>query len=251
MSNTSETSGEKADRFADRATPAAPTRCLSSAHPQQTKGKDKPRAKRPSPPKPFASSPLITRERLSNCADEDGLDALFSPAPAWVLMCKSVGPETLPNEAKMVLRVGRKHKREYALSAVSLAILYELTRYGNSAATNINRPAGSKAARVYLKLTFKGAAKNNQPAHRIVAGVGLHQQALYPKATPGGLIDLHPDNLAIDGGGKPEKNARKVAMSHAERCARAYASEADAVAYLANLNALLAFHDEVFGLEPL
>lgn len=148
----------------------------------------------------------------------------------------------------MVVRVGDKHPDQYSLTAVSLAILFELTRFGNSVTTNTNGKAGSKSAQHYLKLTFRHAPKDNMPVSRIIAGAGPHQAVATNNEFP---RNLHPDGLTTVGAGKPAKNARAVAMGHAERRARdQLCAEAEVRAYLDNLGALFAFHDELFAITP-
>lgn len=81
-------------------------------------------------------------------------------------------------------------------------------------------------------------------------GLGKHQVARTPKDTP---RDLDPANWAVEGGGKPAKDARAIAMRYAEERARHYAPGAapEVEAYLDNLRALFMYHDEVLRLLPL
>jgi hypothetical protein len=192
----------------------------------------------------FASSPLITPERLT----QDPAEALGC-TPPWTLVCGLAGPETLPAEAVAVVRVGDKHPDQYFMPAVSLAIIFELTRFGNSVTTNTNKKAGSEVALYYLKITFRGASEDNMPVSRIITGAGPRQAVLAPPELP---HNLHPDGLTIQGAGKPTKEARATAMRHADRCAKDYGcTDAEVASYRANLRELFSFHDELFGIVSL
>ena len=194
-------------------------------------------------PSTFAHSPLITPERLKDNHD----DALL-PAPPWAIVSTSADREAPIDDAAMSVQIEGKHPGSYTFSALSLAVLFELTRFGNSITTNTNKRRGSHEAAYYLKITFRGAAKDNMPVSRIIAGAGPHQIVRTPHDLPRGL---HSAGLAVDGGGKPTKHAREVAMRHAERCARAHADADNVQAYLDNLKALFAYHDKLLRIDPL
>lgn len=102
---------------------------------------------------PFATSPLITPDRLS----QGDLDEVFRPAPPWVIVCSPVDDEAWPlDEAKMVVQLGGSYPGGYPVLAISLAILFEITRYGNTILVDANRKPSSKGASYYL--TFKPTA---------------------------------------------------------------------------------------------
>lgn len=195
-------------------------------------------------PSAFASSPLITPERLARSVPE-----ALALAPPWVIVHELADPELGPSEFKAAVRVGDKHPDEYSLASVSLAILFEVTRYGNSVTTNTNKRAGSKAAIIYLKIIYAGASKDNTPVSRLIMDARPHQAVRTNAEQP---RELHPDGLTEEGAGKPRKDARANAMKHAEARAREHGcGEAEVKAYLDNLNALFAYHDGLFGIAPL
>jgi hypothetical protein len=187
----------------------------------------------------FSSS--ITPDRLKHAHAN-----VFSPAPPWVIVCESAD-ESLPlDEAKMVVRLGGSYPESYSLPAISLAILFELTRFGNTVLVDANNPDTAKAL-YYLTFKPSASAKDTISVNRIIAGAGPHQAVRTPKQLP---TDLTPDNLAIKNAGKPTKDARLVAMRYAEERARDHAGAA-VEAYLNNLRALFACHDDLLGVQPL
>jgi hypothetical protein len=193
----------------------------------------------------FTTSPLITPDRLR----QGDLDEVFRPAPPWAVACVCVD-KTLPlDEAKMVVQLGGSYPGGYPIPVVSLAVLFELTRYGNTILVDANRKPSSKGAIYYLTFKPSASAKDTISVSRIIGGLGAHQVARTPKDIPN---DLTPANWAVEGAGKPSKDARAIAMRYAEERANHHACTAHEVeAYLANLRALFAYHDEVLHLQPI
>ena len=82
-----------------------------------------------------------------------------------------------------------KHKRSFPLPSVSLAILFELSRYdGISVTANTNSKAGDPAAIIYLKITYAGASADNVPVSRIIMDAPPHEAIL---RNPDLADDLH------------------------------------------------------------
>lgn len=190
----------------------------------------------------FSASPLITPERL-----ERDLAEALGVTPQWAEWFALADPDALPGESMAVVRLGDKHPNQYNLPAVSAAILFELTRFGNSLTTNTNGEDDDPLARYYPKLTYAGAAKDNTPVSRIIKAASP-REAILASHDP---RDLHPDALGRRGAGKPRKESREVALRHAESGARKHAGdEATVKAYVANLDALFAYHDDLFGIAP-
>ncbi len=191
----------------------------------------------------FSTSPLITPERL-----ERDLAEALSVTPQWAEWFALADPDALPAESMAVVRLGDKHPNQYFLPACSVAVLFEMTRFGNSVTTNTNSEDDDPSARYYPKLTYAGATKDNTPVSRIIMAASP-REAILASHDP---RDLHPDALGRRGAGKPSKESREVALRHAERCARKHADdEATVMAYLANLDALFAYHDRLFGIAPI
>lgn len=190
----------------------------------------------------FSTSPLITPRRLKALNRAEA----FALRPAWadlgVLLSDDpeddggIEPELdlfevrIPGEGPLIIRY----------PAISAAVLFELTRHGNSIVSNKNKEGGA----LYAKLTFAKHAKDSMPAWRIVVNAKAGQ-AVYQRGEPG---DSRPENLEILPSGKPKKDARVVALRHAVELARE--ANADASAYEANLLALLELHDELLLGRP-
>lgn len=185
----------------------------------------------------FSASPLITRERLEVL---DRAEA-FSSLPAWaaggiLLSIDPGGDSGLELEFDVFeVPISGVCPLIARFPAISAAILFELTRYGNSIATNRNRIGGE----VYAKLTFGQHAKDSMPAARIIMDA-LPRQAVFQMGNPG---EYRPEYLEKRGAGKSIKDARTVAIKHALEAA--LEARADALAYEANLLVLLEFHDEL------
>lgn len=187
-------------------------------------------------PSDFASSPLITPERL----DASLVEALGA-APAWAIWYALADDEASPSESMAVVRLGDKHPNQYPLPAVSLAILFEITRYGNSATTNTNSQEDDEDARYYPKVTYRGATKDDTTVGRLIMAA-LPRQRIIPAKD--GMRTLHPASLGREPDRKATKDARAIAMHHCERVAREHrASDGEVQAYLDNLRALFAYHD--------
>jgi hypothetical protein len=155
------------------------------------------------------------------------------------------------DEAKMVVQLGGSYPGGYPLPVVSLAVLFELTRYGDTILVDANKKPSSKGAIYYLTFKPAASAKDTISVSRIIGGLGPHQVARTPKDTPN---DLTPENWAVEGGGKPTKDARAIAIRYAEERARhhhAGGTAPEVEAYLTNLHALFTYHDEVLRLQPI
>jgi hypothetical protein len=182
----------------------------------------------------FASAPLISTGRLQ--ADRAGA---FDILPSWASGGTLVGHDFPLEQDAFVVYVGTTKPMPLILYVLSAAILIELTRYGNNITTNSNRTARSAIAKVYAKLTFASAPEDNMPASRIVMAAGPRQAVIH--ADDRG--DLRPELLAMRGDGKATKDAREVAIKHSAGLARAAGADVDA--YVANLWALIGWHDTV------
>jgi hypothetical protein len=212
---------------------------VTSVPAKQRKG---PVVKQPSESLSFASSPLITPERLSR-----GPEEALRPTPPWAVRIALADPEAPLDFSICVMRLGETRPDQYNIHVLSVAILFELTRFGNSVATNSNRRGGDAHAKDYVKITYSGAPHDDTPIARIIMGA-KPREAVISAPNP---RNLDPAELGMRGAGKPTKDARAIAMSHAERCAREQAlPEAEVSAYLENLVALFAFHDELLGISP-
>jgi hypothetical protein len=187
----------------------------------------------------FRSSPLITPERLKR----DHKEALHL-APPWASIHEIAHNEDELEHSKAVVRIDGEHPGIEHILALSLAFLFELTRFGHSVARNINGKADDPKALVFVKVTYRGAEYDDTTMGRLIVD-----------APPGKIVarldvkDHHPDLLVVRGG-SAKKATRAIAMKHAERLAREVgASEVEIAAYLSNLRALLALHDELLGIS--
>lgn len=139
----------------------------------------------------------------------------------------------------IIILVGKTHLLPVMLSAPQYAALLELTRYGHSVATNRN---SSTPPAIYAKLTFRDAAHDNFPLDRLWVDAGPNEAAkLSQRKHPLLTQDHRRDNLETYGAGKPEKEARLVAIAHAVRLA---GSAPEVNAYRANLERLFAAVDQ-------
>lgn len=208
----------------------------------------------------FASSPLITPERLkANCAE--ALAAL----PPWAdthALAQGDDPTLEVEHQKVAFHVRRssraKDKREgirggnrdtpWGLTAVFIAILAEVTRYGNSVNLNPNRGKERLDALFHLELALSGDGYEHFPVGRLINNATAKREVKL--STEGHFRhDLHPANLTEVEGGKPKHDARAVAIRHAQRRAeKASLPAAEVKAYVDNLYALFVYHDELYGL---
>lgn len=179
----------------------------------------------------FANSPLITPERLK----ADRAEAL-SVLPSWLHACGLADPDLPLEDDAATLYVGKTALVGITLSPIVAAAVFELTRFGNSVATNGN---GGPDEDMHVRLTLAGNAKDNQTIQRLVMNVGLHRRVELGVDRS----DLRAENLSTVGDGKSRKDARETAIKHAIELARR--AEADVVAYEANLRALFELHDEL------
>lgn len=192
--------------------------------------------------KPHADSLFITPERLTGNLYET---ITFSPRPDWIVAAEFADPEASLEDSAMAIVIGeRGAERIYHLYAVSVAALYELTRYGNSIANNSNASALAPDARTYPKIVYAGAPEDNTPITRLIVGAPP-RKAVFLSDVPN---DLRPEVLKLKGQGKPTKDARERALFHCRKLAQASGAEVEP--YIANLGALFGFHDALFGLTP-
>lgn len=185
----------------------------------------------------FSESSLLTPEKLLS----EPVGKVLATRPDWALLV-TVPDEQLPDESPCkhdsVIAVGKNHGTSKTMWAIQIAILYELTRFKHSVVPNTNK--GTNTGTYYLKLTFSGATKDNFPAWRLWRNAGL-----YEAVTAGPIKSDHrPEELGLKGAGKAQKNARKIALAHAETAARECAPSLFYVkAYLENLKRLFETFD--------
>lgn len=154
--------------------------------------------------------------------------------PPWAHACGFADLELPLEDDTAVLIVGRGTVLPIKLSPVMPAILAELTRYGNSIATNGN---GGPDEDMHVRLTLAGNAKDNQTVQRLVRGAGLHRRVELSEDRS----DLRAENLAVVGDGKAIKDAREVVIRHAAEQARKAGAEVEP--YVRNLRDLFDLHD--------
>jgi hypothetical protein len=180
----------------------------------------------------FENSSLITPYRV-----KENLSAALSIVPAWAAQFAPFeeGEGIAP---VIVVAIGKKHRKGFVLTAMTFALLCEVTRLGHTIVTNSNfgdRP------RTYAKVSYRDAPHDNTPLARLVIGAEVHEAV----ETIDFTSDLRPENLAKFGAGKPDKEARGVMLRHCERVAREREASKtipqglDIAAYLQNLKALL------------
>jgi hypothetical protein len=191
----------------------------------------------------FEASPLITPSRIT-----ENLTEAFSVVPAWAAQFAPFeeGEDITPT---IVVAIGKKHRKGFVLSAMTFGLLCEVTRLGHTIVTNSN--FGDKL-RVYAKVSYRDAPKDNTPIARLVIGAEFHEAV----ETIDFASDLRPDNLAKFGAGKPDKEARGLMLKHCERVAREREASGtlpngfDIGAYMANLKAHLAAIDAEVEQSP-
>ncbi|PSJ51690.1 hypothetical protein [Kumtagia ephedrae] len=196
----------------------------------------------------FEATPLITPERLRALPQE-----IFNLAacPPWVgsVFLFSTNPDDEEDTSSMqaIIPVGGVNPVVVKMSTLAAAVLFELSRSGHSFAANSNHGTPPK---VYLKMSFRGAAHLNVNARRILFGAvaGEATKALWQEH------DLDPENTYVEPDPHPRNDSRAVALEEVERLvARRQADgtwpEAhSAKAYLANLGLLFRLLDESAGL---
>lgn len=189
----------------------------------------------------FASAPLITPER-AECGD---LKTIFARRPGWAALGELACGGLPPEDDVFVVRVGDKWPADFFLSAMSTIVLFEATRFpGFGVTTNLNGRPNSPAAMPYLKLTCGDG--DNITVSRIVMDAGPHQLVRLGEDRR----DQRPHELSKGAGRTPaSKTARNVLLGYAEEAALRYGLDLGTVAaYLNNLKALLAYHDDKLGL---
>lgn len=193
----------------------------------------------------FAATPLITPERLkADYREALSVAPTWAGSPAFTEQGFDSNAEGLEDDV-LVIAIGNSAARpgkaptktDWAFAVCAAAFLFELTRYGNSAATNGN---GGPNEKLHARLTFTGHAEDNQTIQRLVTGAGLHAQCVM---NPDNRRDLRAEGLSLTGGGKAVKEAREIAVAHALENARK--CDADVKAYERNLWALFILHDEL------
>ncbi|MBX3579774.1 MAG: hypothetical protein KF723_21430 [Rhizobiaceae bacterium] len=138
----------------------------------------------------------------------------------------------------MLVVLGRVRPIAIHMPPPEFAVLCELCRYGHAIVTNAR--ASQPSALVYPKLSIKGQPKDTMPVRRLFSGAGDGQRAV--------PLDIASDYSAANVFFEPDpvakKDARAVAMRHAERLALEVNGMAfDAGPYLRNLEALFALID--------
>ncbi|WP_265516005.1 hypothetical protein [Nitratireductor luteus] len=193
--------------------------------------------------------PLVTSKRLQV---REQVHTILSEtaAPYWVRGIVSPYPEPeaepdVPALAERIVLLGDAHPQQFHFSAAALAIGYELCRTGHSWGTNDNH---SEARNVYAQMIFSGAFQANLPVARLFTDAGAGQIVKYE----GRPYDLTSENLMLIPGPRAKREARAVAMEHAERLAWERPERLPAGVtveeYLANLHQLFAYHDELAGI---
>lgn len=197
----------------------------------------------------FASSPLITPERLA--AEPQ---AALAVRPAWVrrVFFVAPGPHPEPNPAvqpPVIIWAGKTRTLYEAHTTLAAAIMWEITRLpGLSIAVNSNGGAGN-----YLRFTIGDEGEDLTTVSRFLSNAGPHEQV---NKTKGRKWDMRTETLRVSRAGKPSKESRSVVMGHVERIAReveergAFPPHITAETYLANLYRLIAMADlEATGRE--
>jgi hypothetical protein len=201
----------------------------------------------------FISSPPITPARLQTEAD---LFEKFAH-PKWARFAGPVRDDLSLAETPCCLIVGTKREIAFLISGISLAILFEVTRYGNSVTTNTTGKRDEPEASWSLKVTF--SRSKTSTLRRLVCGAGsgtavmrqgaLRSQAASPAEVRGMLEDHRLENFYAESAGRPSKAARAVAISEACKAAkRSGVKETTIDAYAENLRNLFEFHDQTYGL---
>lgn len=189
---------------------------------------------------------LITTERLK---DRQAVHEIFSKAnrPPWVKGIESPYPERdyEPDEpalAQRIVLLGEAHKRQFFFTIIGLATGYEFCRLGHTWGTNDNHSA---TRNVYAQMIFDRAFRANLPVARLFTDAGPGKIV----KTEGRPYDLTADNLALIPGPRAAREARAVALGHAERLAREHPERlpngVTVDGYMENLVQLLTYHDEL------
>ena len=164
------------------------------------------------------------------------------------IMFAATLPSRLTRYNSIILAVDSQ--QQWELHPISTAIVFELTRFGGRVFNNSNRKPGDPTASSYLDIAFPKTeeGKDNIPVPRIVMDAKPRQAVMEAKDLRS-LRGLHPEGLRKVGAGKPNRDARALAISHAGRMARsADRDEREVEAYLANLQALFVIHDKTLGI---
>lgn len=161
----------------------------------------------------FAKSPLITPDRLARENPED----IFRIKPKWAAFIELLRPGEGLSAEEDVFHIsvhGSKGAFADALySPVFVAILFELTRFGNNVTANIRERGDT---RLYVKLTFADAPKDNMPVWRLIMDALPGEQVEFVE----GQEDQRAVNLTKATRGTAVKAARSAAMHHAEEAAK-------------------------------
>lgn len=198
------------------------------------------------PVDPFRACPLITREALK----ANDLDALLV-VPKCLGFAEVMDHPGVPFDWDSVtlLRPEGKNAGQVLIQTIRYASLCEQKRFGGGINININ---GDRDGSEYLKSTYSSRAKglggNNTTIIRIFTDAQPHERvqgaAHVTRPEPGSNV-MSFDAIVP---GPAKRSGRQVAVAHAARYARLHAPEGyDIEAYLANLDDLFKFHDELMA----
>jgi hypothetical protein len=191
-----------------------------------------------------AISPFITRQRLK----ADPVEALRLVPPCLALAAVVRLPPDFPfdGDSLTVVRPDGRHADQVTMRTIAYAAMCELKRFGGG--FNLNRNADGST---YLRSTYSRRAPElggNTPVQRILDNLQARQvvrgAAHVTGSTPGENV-LSSDTIAS---GFAKRGARQSALDHAARYARLHAPEGyDIAAYLANLQDLFEYYDELMS----
>lgn len=164
-------------------------------------------------PMPFAHAPLITPERLRF----EPLNSVFAITPRWVrLVAIEYDDPDAPasDNAICFVAIGKKHTKVIQVRPDELAVLMELSRFGGGVVTNSNH--NKPVPQIYAKFSFPCASGDLMNIRRIVFGAS-EGEATKALAV---LDDYRAESTYSEPHHHPEKDAREVALKHAETMAR-------------------------------
>jgi hypothetical protein len=193
----------------------------------------------------FETSPFITPAAIK--ADPETALVIMPKWAAFVARLRDLEP-LAPSHAFLLHirshRSGKTHAKPKSLTALQIAILFELTRYGGSILED-----GDGHGNHYWKLT---GMKNKQGVviARIWEDAGPGERVFTNPITS--RIDQTPGSLVTEGDLSAKKNGRVTAIQEAEARAKwkLKSNEAGIKAYLSNLTALLAaYHAEAVQMQ--
>lgn len=180
--------------------------------------------------------PLITPERLKTNLH----DALsFRPRGARDFFLLDSDPSGTYDLNTVIVVVGGDERHSWFCSEPCMAaIMCELLRYGHSLKVTND---GSARRHHYLSIRFDGG-NEEMIVGRLVLDALAHERV----RSSGSGHDLRAPTLHKEGAGQPRKDSRDVSTKRAAEAAKKHGlTDAQTAAYLANLRALFALHDEV------